>query len=68
MGLYVIDINGQRLSFARAATRFLFGIVAALPFGLGLFMVSWTSRKQGLHDKVMRCLVIKRPEQASVAA
>lgn len=68
MGLRVIDLNGQGLSFARAATRYLFGIVAALPLGLGLFMVGWTSRKQGLHDKVMRCLVIKQPEPESVAA
>ena len=57
--LRVVDLNGQRVSFARAAGRYLGSLVAVLPLGIGLLMIGFTSRKQGLHDMMARCLVVK---------
>lgn len=68
VGLQVIDLNGGRLSFARAVARFLASFLAAIPLGLGLAMIAWTARKQGFHDMIVRCLVIRTPEASSVAA
>lgn len=68
VGLQVIDLNGGRLSFARAVARFLASFLAAIPLGLGLAMIAWTARKQGLHDMIVQCLVIRTPEASSVAA
>lgn len=59
VGLRVCDFNGNPLSFTRAATRFLMGIIASLPLGIGIFMVGWTEKKQGLHDMICKCLVIR---------
>jgi uncharacterized RDD family membrane protein YckC len=60
LGLHVLDINGNRLSFAHAVARYLMGFVAVAPFGIGLMMVGWTKRKQGLHDIICKCLVVRK--------
>jgi uncharacterized RDD family membrane protein YckC len=57
--LRVTDMDGSRLSFGRALGRYLLGLLAALPVGVGLFMVGWTRKKQGLHDKMAKCIVTK---------
>ncbi len=67
VGIYVIDADGQRLTFGKAAIRFLLGVAAALPLGIGLFMIGWTERKQGLHDMIARCLVVRNSEGDSDA-
>jgi len=60
IGIKVTDIHGQRISFSRAIARALLQYVAILPLGIGIFMVAFTKRKQGLHDMIAKCLVIKR--------
>jgi uncharacterized RDD family membrane protein YckC len=59
LGLRVCDINRNRLSFTHAVARYLMGFIAAAPFGIGLMMVGWTKRKQGLHDIICKCLVVR---------
>jgi uncharacterized RDD family membrane protein YckC len=60
LGLRVCDINRNQLSFTHGVARYLMGFVAATPFGIGLMMVGWTKQKQGLHDIICKCLVVRR--------
>jgi uncharacterized RDD family membrane protein YckC len=58
-GLQVTDLNGQRVSFGRATGRF-FGKILSGFFFIGYIMAAFTARKQGLHDLLAGCLVIRR--------
>jgi uncharacterized RDD family membrane protein YckC len=60
LGIRVTDLQGGRLSFARATARHFAKLLALLPVGLGFFMVAFTDRKQGLHDLMAQCLVVTR--------
>lgn len=61
-GLRVVGMDGQRLSFVRASSRFLGKILSVLSLGFGFVMVGVTHRKQALHDVMGRCLVLNRAE------
>ena len=37
----------------------LYYVLGIATLGIGFFMVTWTERKQGLHDKIAHTLVIK---------
>ena len=61
LGLRVSDLQGRRISFARASGRFAGRIVTGLvPFGIGYVMAGVTARKQALHDLISGCLVLRR--------
>jgi uncharacterized RDD family membrane protein YckC len=61
LGLYVTDLSGGRISFARASGRLFAKIITGLiPFGIGYIMAGFTERKQALHDMIASCLVLKR--------
>ena len=57
--LKVTSYSGDRISFWNAVGRFLGQIIAVLPLGIGIFMIGWTKRKQGIHDMLANCLVIR---------
>jgi uncharacterized RDD family membrane protein YckC len=59
LGMKVIDLTGQPISFGRASGRYFGKIPSALLLGLGYFMQPFTERKQALHDKLAGCLVIR---------
>jgi uncharacterized RDD family membrane protein YckC len=64
--LRVTDINGQRVTLARAAARNVVRL-ASLIFGLipviCYLAVAWTQRKQGLHDLMASTLVLNGTAQ-----
>lgn len=60
LGLMVTDLNGQRVSFARATGRHFAKIVSALILFIGFIMAGFTSRKQALHDMIASCLVVRQ--------
>jgi uncharacterized RDD family membrane protein YckC len=61
LGLYVTDLAGSRVTFARASGRFFAKIISGLiPLGLGYIMAGFTERKQALHDMIASCLVLRR--------
>jgi len=64
LGLQVVDLNGQRISFRRATGRHFAKIVSAMPLYIGFIMAGFTERKQALHDILAGCLVIKKPPGA----
>lgn len=61
LGLYVTDLNGNRVTFRRASGRFFARIVTGLiPFAIGYIMAGFTQKKQALHDMIASCLVLRR--------
>jgi uncharacterized RDD family membrane protein YckC len=60
LGIVVTDEHGRRITFARATGRYFAKILSAITFGIGYLMIVFTGKKQGLHDKVARTLVVDR--------
>ena len=60
MGLYVTDLEGERIAFSRASIRYWMRYVSIVIFFLGFVIAAFTRQKQALHDKVANCLVLKR--------
>jgi uncharacterized RDD family membrane protein YckC len=60
MGLYVTDLRGMRATFLRASARHWLKFLSAAIFFVGYLMAIFPPRRQGLHDMLAGCLVIKR--------
>jgi len=60
MSIVVTDIDGKRMSFARATGRHFAKYVSALLLGIGFIIAAFMSRRQALHDMIAETLVIKR--------
>jgi uncharacterized RDD family membrane protein YckC len=61
LGLIVTDMNGQRVSFARASGRHFGKIVTSfIPLGIGYAMAGFTEKRQALHDLLASCLVLRK--------
>ncbi|RKD21833.1 hypothetical protein BEP19_14575 [Ammoniphilus oxalaticus] len=58
--LKVTDLSGNRISFARATGRYFSKAISTLLLFLGYLMVAFSSRKQGLHDKIASTLVVRK--------
>jgi uncharacterized RDD family membrane protein YckC len=56
-GMKVTDLNGNRISFARATGRHFAKILSGMVLCIGFIMVGFTERKQGLHDLLAGTLV-----------
>jgi uncharacterized RDD family membrane protein YckC len=59
LGLYVTDLNGRRISFARASGRYFAKIISGMILLLGFVMAGFTAKKQALHDFLAGCLVLR---------
>lgn len=60
LGLKVVDTNGQKIGFGKAALREIIGKwISGLVFGLGYLWVAFDEKKQGWHDKIAGTIVIK---------
>ena len=64
LNLRVTDLEGRRISFARATGRFFAKIISGLIFLIGYLMAAFTERKRALHDMIAGTLVIKASEGA----
>jgi uncharacterized RDD family membrane protein YckC len=60
LGLYVTDMNGQRITFGRATGRFFGKIVSGMILMIGYIMAGFTEKKQALHDIMAGCLVLRK--------
>jgi uncharacterized RDD family membrane protein YckC len=65
MGIYVTNLEGQKISFARASGRHFSKILSGLIILIGYIMVGLTDKKQGLHDKVADTLVLRGKAEVS---
>ena len=61
LGLYVTDLHGRPITFARATIRHFAKIISGLTFLVGYFLAGFTEKKQALHDMLASCLVFRRP-------
>ena len=57
----VVDEAGKKLSFMRALGRNVGKLISGLILSVGFLMAGWTKKKQALHDKMAKTLVIRRP-------
>ena len=58
VGIYVTDLQGQRISFGRATGRWFGKIISGAILLIGYLMAGFTEKKQALHDKMAGCLVL----------
>lgn len=64
LGLRVVSEDGTSVSLGRIILRETIGrFVSMLILGIGYFMVAFTSKKQGLHDKIAGSVVISNPAE-----
>ena len=59
--LYVTDLNGRPITFARATMRHFAKVISSLTFLVGYVVAGFTEKKQALHDIITHCLVLRRP-------
>lgn len=57
LNIYVTDLEGKRLSMARATGRHFAKYVSAMTLLIGYIMAGFTQRKQALHDMLAGTLV-----------
>ena len=66
LGLYVTDLEGNRVSFGKASGRFWSGRgLSLVPLGNLYYLVDciccgFTEKKQAVHDMIAGCLVMRR--------
>lgn len=58
LGIRVTDLQGNRISVARALGRYPAKLLSYLILCIGFLMVAWTRHKQGLHDMIAGTLVL----------
>jgi len=60
LGIIVTDLQGRRVSFARASGRFFGKAISGFLLMAGYIMAAFTAKKQALHDMIAGCLVIRK--------
>lgn len=60
LGIVVTDMDLQRISFGKATGRYFGKIISGIILCIGYLMAGFTEKKQGLHDMMANCLVVKK--------
>ncbi|HRX30553.1 MAG TPA: RDD family protein [Tenuifilaceae bacterium] len=60
IGLIVTDMDGNKISFARATGRYFGKFISGIILDIGYFMAGFTEKKQALHDMLASTLVWKK--------
>ena len=56
----VTDLKEKQISFARATGRHFAKYISWATIGIGFIMIGFTKKKQGLHDMIAGCLVVRK--------
>ena len=59
LGIKLIRTDGSAVTVRESVLRYFGTILSMLLAFLGYFMIVWDRRKQGLHDKIARTLVVR---------
>lgn len=59
LGLRVTDLQGRRLTFARASGRYFAKFLSSMTLLIGYIIAGFTARKQALHDFVAGTYVVR---------
>jgi len=62
MGLRATDMEGNRISFARATGRHFAKLLSMIILFIGYMLAGWTEKKQALHDMLAGTLVVRKPK------
>jgi len=60
VGIFVSDLNGERVSFGKASGRFFGKLISGLLIGIGFIIAGTSTKKQALHDSMSDCLVLSK--------
>lgn len=60
LNIRIVDDENRSLSFSKAAAREVLTYISSSIFWLGYLIIPFTEKKQGLHDMVVHCVVIKK--------
>lgn len=58
IGLRIVPMDGKRITLLRATVRYIAFWISVLAFGLGIFWILVSDRRQGWHDKLAKTCVI----------
>ena len=61
LGIQVTDLEGNRISLARANGRYFGKVLSKMVLYIGFIMAAFTEKKQALHDVIAGCLVVRKP-------
>ena len=64
MRIKVVDYNGQKLNKEQAFSRWFNSVFSHLTLGYGYIMIGLTEKRQGLHDKIAKTLVLRMNDQS----
>ena len=59
LGIKVTGMKGEPITFWRALGRTVAKLLSGILY-IGYIMVAFTDKKQGLHDMIAECLVVKK--------
>jgi uncharacterized RDD family membrane protein YckC len=59
LGVRITDLEGRRISFARASGRHFATAITGLTLGIGYLLVLVTAKKQTLHDLIAGTVVVR---------
>ena len=62
LGIQVVTVDGERLSFGQATARHFMKFLSLFCGAMGFLMSLWTKRRQALHDMPCDALVIREPQ------
>ena len=60
VGIYVTDIEGNRIGFGKATGRFFSKIISGIILTVGYWLAGFTEKKQALHDMIAGSLVLRK--------
>lgn len=60
LNVKVTDENGNKVTFIKSLIRNVSKLLSATALNMGFFMIAFTSRRQGLHDMIAHCLVVRK--------
>ena len=60
LGIQVVDINGNRISFSTATGRYFGKFISLLTLYIGFIIAAFTTKRQALHDMMAKCLVVNK--------
>ena len=59
LNMRIVNEKGGFIGIPAAILRYIGKVLSTLILLIGLFMIGWDSRKQGLHDKIANTFVIR---------
>lgn len=59
VGIRLLDVHGQRPSFARVNGRYLAQVLSVITLGIGYLIMLFNRRRQTLHDLVSGTVVVR---------